>query len=179
LRPVRQPYLSYRPARLHRLAESMPRSRFLGFINVYKYGLSTLRAVLRRYDMNGGFQMQGGKNWILSKEMNAPVLLGLSLAGNLVKPLLSLYGTKWRERGNGLCMRIQLCEYKAPPLYYLTYGLLSLSFISILQALVYIYRLIGAQLSEEKKQESHICVLQVYSLRALHSLHRLAQNRGG
>jgi hypothetical protein len=36
---VRQPYLSYRPARLHRLAESMPRNRFLGSINVYKYGL--------------------------------------------------------------------------------------------------------------------------------------------
>jgi hypothetical protein len=28
-----------------------------------------------------------------------PVLLGLSLAGNVVKPLLSLYGTEWRERG--------------------------------------------------------------------------------
>jgi hypothetical protein len=25
------------------------------------------------------------------------------LAGNLVKPLLSLYGTEWRERGYGLC----------------------------------------------------------------------------
>jgi hypothetical protein len=34
--------------------------------------------------MNGIFQMQGGKNWILPKEM---VLLGLSLAGYLVKPL--------------------------------------------------------------------------------------------
>jgi hypothetical protein len=32
----------------------------------------------------------------------AGVLLGLSLAGNLVKPLLSLYGTEWRERGYGL-----------------------------------------------------------------------------
>jgi hypothetical protein len=31
-----------------------------------------------------------------------PILLGLSLAGNLVKPLLSLYGTEWRERGYGL-----------------------------------------------------------------------------
>jgi hypothetical protein len=31
-----------------------------------------------------------------------PVLLGLSLAGNLVKLLLSLYGTEWRERGYGL-----------------------------------------------------------------------------
>jgi hypothetical protein len=25
------------------------------------------------------------------------------LAGNPVKPLLSLYGTEWRERGYGLC----------------------------------------------------------------------------
>ncbi len=25
----------------------------------------------RRYDMNGRFQMQGGKNWILPKKMNA------------------------------------------------------------------------------------------------------------
>ena len=47
--------------------------------------------------MNGRFQMQGGKNWILPKEM------GLSLAGNLVKPLITLYGTEWRERGYGLC----------------------------------------------------------------------------
>ena len=38
--PVRQPYLSYRPAGLQRLAESIPRNRFLGSINVYKYGLS-------------------------------------------------------------------------------------------------------------------------------------------
>jgi hypothetical protein len=30
------------------------------------------------------------------------VLLGLSLAGNLVIPLMSLYGTEWRERGYGL-----------------------------------------------------------------------------
>jgi hypothetical protein len=51
-------------------------------------------------DMNGRFQMQGGKNWILPKYI---ILLGLSLAGNLVKPLLSLYGTEWRERGYGLC----------------------------------------------------------------------------
>jgi hypothetical protein len=31
-----------------------------------------------------------------------PVLLGLSLVGNLVKPLISLYGTEWRDRGYGL-----------------------------------------------------------------------------
>jgi hypothetical protein len=38
--PIRQPYLSYWPARLHRLAESIPRNWFLGSLNVYKYGLS-------------------------------------------------------------------------------------------------------------------------------------------
>ncbi len=37
--PVRQPYLSYRPARLPRLAKSIPRLRFLVSIKVYKYGL--------------------------------------------------------------------------------------------------------------------------------------------
>jgi hypothetical protein len=37
--PVRQPYLTFRPARLHRLAESIPRNRFL---NVYKFGLCIL-----------------------------------------------------------------------------------------------------------------------------------------
>jgi hypothetical protein len=39
LRAVRQPYLSYRPDRLHRLAKSIPQNRFLDSINVYKYGL--------------------------------------------------------------------------------------------------------------------------------------------
>jgi hypothetical protein len=37
--PVRQPYMLYRPARQRRLAASIPRNRFLGSINVYKYGL--------------------------------------------------------------------------------------------------------------------------------------------
>jgi hypothetical protein len=37
--PVRQPYMLYRPARQHRVAASIPRNRFLGSINVYKYGL--------------------------------------------------------------------------------------------------------------------------------------------
>jgi hypothetical protein len=36
---VRQIYLPYQPARLQRLAKSIPRNRFLGSINVYKYGL--------------------------------------------------------------------------------------------------------------------------------------------
>ncbi len=65
---------------------------------------STSCPAQRWYDTNGRFQMQGGKNWIFRKEMNEckPVLLGLSFAGNLVKPLFSLYGTVWRERGDGL-----------------------------------------------------------------------------
>jgi hypothetical protein len=37
--PVRRPYLLYWPARLHRLAESIPRNQFLGSLNVYKCGL--------------------------------------------------------------------------------------------------------------------------------------------
>ncbi len=37
--PVRQPYLLYRLARLHRLAELIPQNRFLGSLNVYKYRL--------------------------------------------------------------------------------------------------------------------------------------------
>jgi hypothetical protein len=37
--PVRQPYFSYRLAMLDRLAEPIPRNRFLGSLNVYKYGL--------------------------------------------------------------------------------------------------------------------------------------------
>jgi hypothetical protein len=39
-----------------------------------------------------------------------PVLLGRSLAGNLVKPLMSLYGTERRERGYGLCSEVFLDE---------------------------------------------------------------------
>jgi hypothetical protein len=38
----------------------------------------------RRYDINEISQMQGDKNWILPKEINAMRLL---LAGNLEKPL--------------------------------------------------------------------------------------------
>jgi hypothetical protein len=41
-RAGRTTLLSYRPARLHRLLESIPRNRFLGAINVYKYVLRTL-----------------------------------------------------------------------------------------------------------------------------------------
>jgi hypothetical protein len=51
--------------------------------------------------MNVRSHMQGGKNCILPKECK-PVLLGLSLDGDLGKPLMSLFRTEWRERGYGL-----------------------------------------------------------------------------
>jgi hypothetical protein len=49
--------------------------------------------------------MQGGKNCILLKEINANRFFWDShwLDNCMVKPLLSLYGTEWRERGYGLC----------------------------------------------------------------------------
>jgi hypothetical protein len=50
--------------------------------------------------MNGRSPMHGGKNWILPKEERdkcKPVLLRLSLSGNLEKPLMSLYGTNGTE----------------------------------------------------------------------------------
>ncbi len=37
--PVRQHFLTYRPARLHRLAKSIPLNRYLGSWYVYKIGL--------------------------------------------------------------------------------------------------------------------------------------------
>ncbi len=46
-RPLRQPYLTYRPAKLHRLAESIPWNRFLGSLNVYKFGLWILYIIYR------------------------------------------------------------------------------------------------------------------------------------
>ncbi len=52
--------------------------------------------------MDGRSQMQGGKNRTLPKEINANRFFCDSLAGNLENPLMSLYGTEWRERGYGL-----------------------------------------------------------------------------
>jgi hypothetical protein len=50
--------------------------------------------------MIGRFPKQGGKKLDFSESQECkPFLLGLSLAGNLVKPLLNLYGTEWRGRG--------------------------------------------------------------------------------
>ncbi len=61
-----------------------------------------VRHDLRRYDMNRRSQMKGGITGFCWRYKCKPVLLRLSLAGNLEKPLMSLYGTEWRERGYGL-----------------------------------------------------------------------------
>ncbi len=42
---VRQPYLTFLPARQHRPAEWIPWNRFLGSLNVYKYGLRSQLAI--------------------------------------------------------------------------------------------------------------------------------------
>jgi hypothetical protein len=53
--------------------------------------------------MNGRFQMHGGKKLDFAKRDECkPVLLGHSSAGNLVKPLISLYGTEGRDHGYGI-----------------------------------------------------------------------------
>ncbi len=36
-----------------------------------RFAFTSFGKIQRRYDMNGKFQMQGGKNWILPKEINA------------------------------------------------------------------------------------------------------------
>jgi hypothetical protein len=46
--------------------------------------------------------MQGGKNDFAERYQCKPVLPRLSLAGKLEKPIMSLNGTKRRERGYGL-----------------------------------------------------------------------------
>ncbi len=56
-----------------------------------------------RYDMNGRSLLQGGKNWILPKEINANRFFWdshwLEIWSNHFCPS---YGTDWRELGNGL-----------------------------------------------------------------------------
>jgi hypothetical protein len=57
-----------------------------------------------------GSQIQGGKNWILPKERYAkPILLRLLLTGNLVKPLMSLYGTEWRGGSVAMDSDVKQC----------------------------------------------------------------------
>jgi hypothetical protein len=52
--PVRQSYLTYRPSRLNRLAESIPWNQFLGSLNVYKYGICFIQLLFSKR-MGEGF----------------------------------------------------------------------------------------------------------------------------
>ncbi len=52
--------------------------------------------------MKGRSQIQGTKNWILPKEINAKPVLFRKTTGNLEKPLFFHYGTEWTKRGYGL-----------------------------------------------------------------------------
>jgi hypothetical protein len=58
----------------------------------------------RGYDKNRRYVSNAGRYKLDIAERNKfkPVLLRLSLVINLEKPLMSLYGTEWRERGYGL-----------------------------------------------------------------------------
>jgi hypothetical protein len=71
----------------------------------------------RRYEMNGRSQMQGGKNWILLKELNANRFFWDSHSGNLEKPLMYLYGTELRECGYGLSRKEWRQESRAFTMY--------------------------------------------------------------
>ncbi len=70
----------------------------------------------RPYDMNGRFQMQEG---FTERDECKPVLLRLSLAGNLVKPLMSLYETERRERGCGVHVPVFLSFHPFFSLFHL------------------------------------------------------------
>ncbi len=60
--------------------------------------------------MKGRSQMQLD---FAERDKRKPVLLRLSWAGNLEKPLnrMSLYGTEWRERGYELCCQCPMSKY--------------------------------------------------------------------
>jgi hypothetical protein len=71
-RPVRKPYLSYWPARLHRLTKSIPRNRFLGPINVYKYGLSRKERILYELpSVKEGLDIYSSWNQVLKLKQRA------------------------------------------------------------------------------------------------------------
>ncbi len=76
------------------------------FLNNYdcrsllKHNFSRSCHSLRRCDMNGRSQMQGGKNWILQEGINANQFFWEAhWLENREKPLMFLYRTEWRERG--------------------------------------------------------------------------------
>ncbi len=68
-------------------------------------------STLRRYDMdmNGRYQIQGGKNWILPKDVNASQFFWDSHWPG--QPTYALYGIEWRERDYGLCILVYTLVY--------------------------------------------------------------------
>jgi hypothetical protein len=55
--------------------------------------------------MNGRLQMQGGKNWILPKWINANRFF---LDAHWLEIWSNHYGTEWRDRGYGHCTQTLL-----------------------------------------------------------------------
>jgi hypothetical protein len=53
--------------------------------------------------MYGRFKCREVKTEFAERDKCKPVVLRPSLARNLEKPLMSLFGTEWRKRGCGLC----------------------------------------------------------------------------
>jgi hypothetical protein len=78
--PVRQPYLWYRPARQHTLAEWISRNRFLGYINVLQ-----IRALFLKSDkaatITGSYSRQI-RLQDLHKPVLKPVLKGVKEGGS-------------------------------------------------------------------------------------------------
>jgi hypothetical protein len=100
--PVRQPSLTYRPARLHRLAESIPWHRFLGSLNVSKYGLC-LGSVPRKLlfwlhsrEQPSPKGLNNIKKSAVSRGVNTSKKTGQmsSKYGEIIKKLISVFGEK-------------------------------------------------------------------------------------
>jgi hypothetical protein len=65
----------------------------------WRAGTTNRVVVLTRQAGNRFLDSLKGLQIWAQREKSKPVVLRLSLAGNLEKPLMSLYGTEWRERG--------------------------------------------------------------------------------
>ncbi len=67
--------LSYRPVRPHRLAESIPRNRFLSSLNVYKYVLRYLWTLWLSHSVSGAFSpVPLFKTWLMANYRTTEIL---------------------------------------------------------------------------------------------------------
>jgi hypothetical protein len=85
--PVRQPYLSYRPARLHGLAESIHRNRFLASLNITNKGSGLLSSVPCRLQMCYFISSAAGKQQYTERQ-----------EGHLAHTLLRMLFTDQKKR---------------------------------------------------------------------------------